>query len=69
MTKNIKIILIIAGFLLCSIIFNLLKQALGGSPGIIGVILIVAYVAFARAIWNYGKDKSENNNKLDKTLK
>ena len=64
MTKSIKIILIIAGFLVLVVIKAVMEKN-GLSGGLWGILLL-GYLAYARAIWKY-KKSSESNNELDKT--
>lgn len=54
MTKTIKIVLILVGFIvLCGIKLALEANNLGG--GVLFPILAMAYLAFAGAIWKYNK--------------
>jgi hypothetical protein len=67
MTKGIKIFLIAIGFIV-SITIILLVKTNSSEGRLFEIILMMVYLAYARAIWKYEK-KSDNENKLDKTIK
>lgn len=66
-----KIILILIGLFVLAFIVALLREVggQGKNGGIIGMILIIAFLAGARAIWKYNPEKNKNDNdkhELDK---
>lgn len=66
MTKTIKIALILLGFIILVGIKAAFKSN-GSEGGILWVIFLMAFLAYARAIWKY--EKKSDDNKLDKTVK
>ncbi len=70
MQKPIKILLIIVGFVITVMIMGLLKEENGregGGP--IGLIIMFAFFAGARAIWRYKSPtkNKQDNHELDKS--
>ena len=74
-----KVVLIIAAFMVGGVVLALIKEgSSGGSSsggsggyGLIGVVIAMAIGAGVKAIWNYGSDKPEEKKtseieKLDK---
>lgn len=75
MRKGLKIILIVIGFVIFAFLLTIIKALQGqsssssGVGGPIGIILMVAFIAGARAIWKYNPDKNTNDtdkHELDK---
>jgi len=68
MRTTLKIILIVAGFIVFALLFSIVKSFSGGIASLIGVLLMVGFFTGANAIWKYNPDKNENNDKheLDK---
>ncbi len=67
MTKGIKIGLIVLG-LMVVLGVRFLFMANSSKGGIVWIILVLAYAAYARAILKYEK-KSDNKTKLDQSSK
>jgi hypothetical protein len=68
MRTTLKIVLILAGFIVFFLLYGIAKAFSGGIASLISVLLIVGFFAGAKAIWKYNPDKNENNDKheLDK---
>lgn len=66
MTKSIKIVLIIVGFIIIVIVKGILDEVAHGG-GVIWVIILFAYLSYAKAIWKY-KKKTDEDTRLDKSL-
>lgn len=75
MRTIIKIILIAVGLVIFALLTAIIKAYQGqssNSPGVggpIGVIVMVGFIAGARAIWKYNPDKNKNEkdkHELDK---
>ena len=63
MRTGLKVVLIIAAFLISVILMTIMKEATGGSSGsgggIFGIIIVFALLAGIRAIWRYNPDSVE----------
>jgi hypothetical protein len=68
MRTILKIILILAGFMIFAILFGITKSFGGGISSLIGILLMLGFWAGAKAIWKYNPEKNENSDKheLDK---
>lgn len=71
MQKLIKIVLIALIFLIGSVIAGTIKKSRGDNGyGFVGISIIIATVAGARAIWAYESDKPEQGTtEIDKLNK
>ena len=63
----IKIVLIIASFMLLIIFTALLKEGTGNqrTGGSLGIVVMIGFVAAVRAIWKYNPEKEESNREED----
>jgi uncharacterized membrane protein YidH (DUF202 family) len=73
MRTGLKIILIAVGFITFAFLVVIIKGVQGqssnssGVGGPIGIIVMVGFLAGARAIWKYNPDKNKNDkDELDK---
>lgn len=74
MRTGLKILLIVIAFVITGVILMLIKEGTGRQTGAgpIGIIVMVGFIAGARAIWKYNpenenKEKEKDKHQLDKS--
>ncbi len=68
MRTGLKIVLIVIAFVIAGVIITLVKEGTGreSSAGPLGIIIMVGFIAGARAIWKYNPDNENKENESDK---
>lgn len=69
MRTTLKIVLIVFAFIVTAILITISKELSGSKTGNgpFGIILLVAFLAGARAIWKYNPDEKKTGTEINKT--